>query len=112
MKNIDNMSADELRAELRAMVLRAEHLQHYANANAQAADRSSNPADVAWSRGVATGYANASGYMLPKEPEPDDEVYIPDSLDEAENDEEAKAWFEHQQMMAEDLHDRMKEDGA
>ena len=26
--------------------------------------------------------------------------------------EEAEAWFERQQMMAEDLHDRMKEDWA
>lgn len=41
-----------------------------------------------------------------------EEVFIPDSLDEAETPEGAEAWFEHQAMRAEDLHDRMKEDGA
>lgn len=98
MKNIDTMSADELRAELKAIIARAQSLQRYANITA--------PSDL------SVAYANALGIVLPKDRVEDDEVYVPDSLDEAESDEEAEAWFEHQQMMAEDLHDRMKEDGA
>lgn len=39
-----------------------------------------------------------------------EEPHIPDSLDECETEEEMEAFHEHQIMMAEDLHDRMKED--
>lgn len=98
MKNIDTMNADELRAELKAIVARAQSLQHYANITA--------PSDF------SVAYAMALGIVLPKDRVEDDEEYIPDSLDEAETPEEEESWFEHQQMMAEDLHDRMKEDGA
>ena len=61
---IDMMSPEELRNELRSMIFRAHHLKDLAAVNEDAARRTTQRDSEIWSLGVAKGCANASEILL------------------------------------------------